>query len=248
MAQIFKKDSNLKKEYFLIKKRILRNFLLCFVFVFSAVVGSVIMQSTDFFTAGLVAFVISTIGFIISAISATFSYSDLCIIRAGISGEEETAKMLLTLPKDYFCFQNLVISFAGRKSELDFVVVGKGGIFIIETKNRKGEIIGNYNKEKWVQIKTGWGGNRYENEFYSPVKQVGTHIYRLAKYLKTYGIDNNICGIVYFRGAHSLNISGKEGCVPITANPRELKKYITSQDDALTAEQINTICNILKMA
>ncbi len=54
----------------------------------------------------------------------------------GIKGESIVRRYLNQLPEDYFIFND--VKFPGSYGNIDHVVIGSNGIFIIETKNFKG--------------------------------------------------------------------------------------------------------------
>lgn len=56
------------------------------------------------------------------------------ITAAGKQGEECTAHLLNFLPDNYKLTRNVIISCESRESEIDNIVVGNTGMFIIETK------------------------------------------------------------------------------------------------------------------
>ena len=81
--------------------------------------------------------------------------------RAGLAGEVATANFIAKFPDSFSGFQNLNVTYEGKKSELDMVVVGPTGVYIIETKNHNGHIQGNFESHDWVQFKTGRAGGQY---------------------------------------------------------------------------------------
>lgn len=245
MAKIITKPSELTNEYLTLIKRIKRAVLFSVIFVITSVVGSIIMNRETLFSAGLIILGVSALGFITSVFTAIIRSNDATVIKTGIDGEKNTARIISSLPDNYFGIQNAVIKFDGKLSELDMVVIGPTGIFVVETKNRKGCITGKYDSQKWVQTKTGRGGSEYSNEFYSPVKQIGTHIFRLAHFLKQNGVRHHIDAVVYFSGADKVEISGIEGEIPVITNEKALKKYIVSKDITLDDEKIGQILNVL---
>ena len=87
------------------------------------------------------------------------------ILAAGIEGEKQTANLLSFLPKDYTVYQDVRVPFKGKTSEVDNIVVGKKGVFIIETKNLNGDISGRIEDTYWTQTKVGRGGTPYSSEF-----------------------------------------------------------------------------------
>lgn len=249
MADIFKKPSALKKEYFTLIRRVKSGVRLAFIFILLAVAGSTLMNYGRLFTFGIVLMIISVTGFICSTVYAILRHTDATVIKRGIEGEDAAAEVISTLPENYFGFQNVVVTLDGKDSELDLVVVGKTGVYIIETKNRNGHIKGSYSGQRWVQHKVGRGGNPYSNEFYSPVKQVATHIFRLAHYLRSNGIRVHIDGVVYFSHPDTkVEISGKQGEIPVITAEKDLKKHIMSGNTPLSQEDIIKICDLLKQA
>ena len=245
MAKIITKPSELTNEFLMLIKRVKRSVLCAVIFVITSVIGSVVMNNGRLFSAGLIILGISALGFITSLFTAIFRYNDATVIRTGIDGEKNTARIVSSLPDNYFGIQNAVIKFDGKLSELDMVVIGPTGIFIVETKNRKGFITGKYDSQKWTQTKTGRTGNEYSNDFYSPIKQISTHIFRLAHFLKQNGVKHHIEGIVYFSGADKVDISGREGEIAIITTEKALKKHIVSKDTILDDDKISQILNIL---
>lgn len=65
------------------------------------------------------------------------------IIEAGKQGEAETQFHLSYLPTNEYCILNNVRIYdnnTNRKAEIDHVVIGNAGVFVIETKNYSGTI------------------------------------------------------------------------------------------------------------
>ena len=99
-----------------------------------------------------------------------------------------------------------------EKSELDMVVVGETGVYIIETKNQVGTIQGNAADKHLIRTKTIHDGDIHTDKLYNPIKQVGTHVYRLAHFLKERNIRVHVQGIVYFSNEYAdVQIVGNDG-------------------------------------
>ncbi len=98
---------------------------------------------------------------------------------AGEEGEKIVSSMCERICKDYdgglfnsFCFCDS----RGYSSEIDHIVITRGGIFVIETKNWSGIIKGNPNEETWMQIKP----NRdQQKKVKNPILQNEKHIQHL---------------------------------------------------------------------
>lgn len=104
----------------------------------------------------------------------------------GKEGEKLVANKLRQLPEEYKVLNDIVFATERGTTQIDHVVVSKYGIFVIETKNYRGEIYGNDVNKEWKQIiKTDVRFNRKwykvytyitKNQFYSPVKQSLGHV------------------------------------------------------------------------
>ena len=79
---------------------------------------------------------------------------------------------------------NVYVPYKGGTSEIDIILIHEKGIFVIESKNYSGCILGSVNQQQWTQV-FNKKGNFY---FYNPIKQNRTHISVLSEYL---GIDKN---------------------------------------------------------
>ena len=98
----------------------------------------------------------------------------------GAIGEISVAGELAQLPTDqYLTINNVMLHTKTGTTQIDHVIVSVYGIFVIETKNHTGTIIGNEFDTNWIKrTKSG----RYS--FYNPIKQNQGHIKNLASLLK----------------------------------------------------------------
>lgn len=144
------------------------------------------------------------------------------VLRAGLQGEESAAELVSHLPESYRCYQNLTVSHRGKASEMDLVITGPTGIFIVEVKHQNGTVFGRYGDSHWVQDKLGRKGGNYKKQFYSPVKQVGTHTFRLANWLRSRGLNTHISSMVYF--------SNPETELHLKGDPQEISVFAAACD------------------
>ena len=98
----------------------------------------------------------------------------------GIRGEQIVANYLNKLPNDYSIFND--VKFPGSYGNLDHVVIGPNGIFVIETKNYKGFYIV---KDKEWFYKNGGYAKKARSQ---PGKQVMGNSMSLRKFF----MDNNV--------------------------------------------------------
>ncbi len=120
------------------------------------------------------------------------------ILQSGVRGEEATLKILQKLPKEFTILTNPVILNRGVTMELDFVVIGKNGVFIVESKNYRGIISGSTSKASWKQIKHGKNDKVYEKEIKNPVKQSYRQCRRMEELFKDFDITANVYPMLYF--------------------------------------------------
>lgn len=250
MAKIIKNNHHLEKEYIeessCRPKCIVAFFALLLVSAFCIAMYTMTNHNMILFCIGTLSLIV---GSCVLAFGILKSDSKAKILKSGIEGEASTALTLAQLPADYTVVQDVYVTFDGGRSEIDSIVVGKTGVFVVETKNMNGYITGDIDDKDWVQHKVGRGGTPYNHTFYSPVKQVNTHIYRLAHYLRKNGVRTYINGIVYFSNPEgAFTITGeKEGTVLFGhSQHRNMLKYITSGEDILTKKQVKQIVKLIE--
>ena len=120
------------------------------------------------------------------------------ILLSGVRGEDAALKILQRLPKSFTIIKNPVILNRGVTMELDFVVVGRNGVFVVETKNHRGILSGKTSKPNWKQIKHGKNDKVYEKEISNPVKQSYRQNKRLEELFKDFDISATIFPVLYF--------------------------------------------------
>lgn len=149
------------------------------------------------------------------------------ILNAGVKGEQQTYEILKQLPKDFTVITNPVIHNRGSVNELDFVVIGTNGVFVVETKNYRGIITGNTSAQNWKQIKHG-KNKTYEKEVKNPAKQSYRQGRRMAEMFIDFGISADVFSILYFVDSRSeLKITDDaEINVAIINNENDLIDFI----------------------
>lgn len=120
------------------------------------------------------------------------------IIRAGLEGEQAALDLMKKLGSNCHVFTNLKIPYDGGESETDLIVASPAGVTVIEVKNYKGTITGDTSDDSLTQTKTGRHGGSSDKTVQNPIKQVGTHVYRIAGYLRDKGIRTHVRCCVLF--------------------------------------------------
>ena len=112
-------------------------------------------------------------------------------LRGWFGEKKTTFNMWLSLDKDvYRRFHNLIIPSKNGTTQLDHLLVSPYGLFIVETKNKKGWIFGSGDQSKWTQSIY---GKKYS--FQNPLRQTFRQKKVLSEYL---GVDESIIRTVVF--------------------------------------------------
>ena len=261
MAKIIKKGNHLEEEYYAIKQarvdKIAKDTREFCKVAFAAIIiyGAIIAVSViaDIFSLLFIPLTVCFGFVLLIAVFVYFGYdileSDTDILVAGITGERIATKVLSTLPDGYTVFQNVIVTYDHKKSEIDNIVVGRSGVFIVEVKNHNSHIEGDLKGTYWTQHKVGRGGTPYTDEMYNPVKQVGTQIYCLANYLRQNGVNTYIEGMVYFANKTCLvSLIGNSDISVYSSSDSDEERLcgrILSGNHNLDIRSIKHICKLI---
>lgn len=157
---------------------------------------------------------------------------------SGAVGETKVSILLKLLGKDYSLLNDIMLDTNYGTTQIDHIVVSPYGIFVIETKNYQGWILGGENSEYWTQ---NMYGNKYQ--FRNPLLQNNAHVNVLRKILPYYANDNFV-SIVAFSGKSTLKVNVSEAChvLYISKLLWFIKKY---KEVKLNPCQIEEICNLI---
>lgn len=143
----------------------------------------------------------------------------------GHAGEHWTKKELNKLPKDKYIVLNDILLFLDNYScQIDHIVLSKYGIFVIETKQYHGYIIGDRYDKQWVRH-LGNSKIYYEN----PIRQNYGHVKNICKLLNLN--DKQVFNIVCFPGEVNLHVKHDGEIV----NIHDLNDTILSHQDEIIA-------------
>jgi Holliday junction resolvase-like predicted endonuclease len=116
----------------------LRNFFLASVLVVIWLAGALFLIKNPVSNNALLLLIVIILGVLVTSWLTGFFLRKSYKFYRGFSGEKEIAKTLGELPDDFSVFQDVIVG--DNKGNLDFVVTGPGGIFIIEVKAHRGKI------------------------------------------------------------------------------------------------------------
>ena len=88
-------------------------------------------------------------------------------------------KSVFFLDKNYQLISNVTLPTEGGSTQIDHIIVSKYGLFVIETKNLKGEIFGHPLQKRWTQKI-----HNHSYQFQNPLHQNYKHIKTLEALLK----------------------------------------------------------------
>lgn len=156
----------------------------------------------------------------------------------GQIGERKVYSILTNLPDEYFLYNNVLLKTkSGRTMQIDHVVVSPYGVFVIETKNYQGIIIGNGNSDEWRQ--NIWGN---EYTLYNPEMQNLSHV-SVLKQILPYKVGCNMHSIVVFMSKATLNLRNiKESVI---YSYELLNKIETYKTIVFNSDEVNEINKIL---
>ena len=182
---------------------------------------------------------------------AAREWREATIVGVGLSGEQMAVSLVRRLPDTYTVFRNLTVEYEGKTSEMDLVVVGPSGVFVIEVKNHNGTIRGSREAKMWTQHKVGQGGTPYHSRLYSPVKQVRTHVYCLAGILEMADIRVFVRDGVFFTNPDTrVELMGTSTRTPVFVasedGARELYGYLLHDDGRFNPELCGRVVERLK--
>lgn len=186
-----------------------------------AVIGAIIII---FFTrAALVG------GFLIAA--GTVLIRDGYKFHLGAVGESRVAQVLARFPDDWFIFNDMVVG----EAQIDHIVVSPTDIYTIETKNYKGTIYGNAEKQKWSQLI-----GHHKTTFYNPVKQGIGHSVALSKFLAECGFKNVWVDTIVVFTEPSVKLKVFSPKVPVLYLA-ELHEFLNQQKQVMNSDDCTKI-------
>ncbi|WP_158587468.1 NERD domain-containing protein [Neobacillus notoginsengisoli] len=123
----------------------------------------------------------------------------------GWHGEKQVSKRLKTLDQSsYIHLDDLYIPMKnGQTSQVDHILISSKGIFVIETKNFEGWIMGSENSPTWTRINF-----KHKNNFPNPVWQNYGHIKAIQEHLGDAAADIPFYSVVVF--CKKANLKFKE--------------------------------------
>lgn len=153
---------------------------------------------------------------------SVYFYHKYTNLRKGIKGEDFVIETLRNLDDSYCLFNDVRLD----NGNIDHIVLGSNGIFVIETKNYSGEIT--CNGDSWTQRK-----NLLEYDIRSPSKQLKYNAWKLKNILKNQKLWVNEI-LVFTNPDATLEMNNPTVNI---VNPDELCKFIKARKSKIRLSQ-----------
>ena len=163
----------------------------------------------------------------------------------GIFGEAAmmalTARVCDTDKRRYVLMRNLYIPARAGYTEIDALLLHQSGIYVLESKNLSGEIVGSLEEERWTQHLNA----NTEHTFHNPIRQNIGHILALEHFLKIRHEKAHFISFVVFSDRCTLRKVPKDNDVWSIVHCSELQdallKKISSRKTIYTMQQLEEI-------
>lgn len=161
-------------------------------------------------------------------------------IVAGSRGEQQVSNTLKEeLPDEYYVINDFnVVGNGGKKAQIDHLLIGTNGFFVIETKAYYGRLEGKATDEKLKRIKE-FRGRHAVSYLTNPIMQNEYHIEILKEYLQKIKIEvKSIVNVVVFTSYMIWDIEGDEDYNLL--RPSYLYNFVTNYvpDESVSKETI----------
>ncbi|WP_010500109.1 NERD domain-containing protein [Paenibacillus elgii] len=155
-------------------------------------------------------------------------------IVKGKIGERSVSYQLNKLDNEkYIILNNITIpTSSGKTSQIDHIVVSSYGIFVIETKNYRGWIVGDEKSEYWTQILY-----KRKEKLYNPLRQNYGHMLALKGLLSDYS-ELRFIPIVCFSFRADLKVKVSSEVIYTSRLVKTIKKY---NQEAIPASDVKQI-------
>lgn len=159
------------------------------------------------------------------------------LLRGWIGEKKASLHLWLSLSrKSYHRFHDIILNSQNGTVQIDHLIISVYGLFIVETKNKKGWIFGNEHEATWTQSIYG-----HHYPFQNPLRQAFRHKKVISEILH---IDESaVHTIIYFAGDCTFKTK-----LPDNVMKSGVGRYIKGfTDQILSPEEVSTAVTHLKM-
>lgn len=119
---------------------------------------------------------------------------------SGVEGEAAVLERLKNLPDDYLILNRVILpdeTLTNGRRELDFIVAGPTGLWVVEVKNTPGHLRVQPGQKHWpLARRAGCGSRPSWNAMPNPVPQVRAQIEALDRWLLRQGVSARARGMI----------------------------------------------------
>jgi hypothetical protein len=133
-------------------------------------------------------------------------------------------------PPNFHLLNNVTLPFQDGTTQIDHILISTKGIFVIETKDYSGWIIGDETSGQWTQVRYS-----FRNKFQNPLHQNYRHIKAVQQHLE-FLPKQSIHSIVVFSGRAEFKSGVPKGVVYLS----DLISYLEAfQDDTISINRLH---------
>lgn len=171
------------------------------------------------------------------------------VLSAGAVGEKSGLSVLRKLPDCFTLFPDITLHLDDKTAQLDCLVLGPTGVFVVEIKNHGGTLVGDLQKPELKKLRFLPNGKVKQSVIYNPVFQVRTHCRLLRALLTQKSFHPPVSGAVYIANSHTvLNLTGSSD-LPIFAaryhGDAELLRFLSHGKPVLSETQLRSLKRFL---
>ena len=159
----------------------------------------------------------------------------------GTIGENLVSMLAISLPENWFMLKNALIpTTKGKLTEIDLLLIGEPGVFLIEVKTWKGS---------WTAYRDNW--KRRERTKWIPIENSPTQQSVYHKKMFQQWLNHSLSGFnsdlvmapVVFPVAKWLKV--RECSVPVCRGLAELRQLLTHKENKLNLQQMQQIATLI---
>ncbi len=160
---------------------------------------------------------------------------DILLLKKGLQGEKDIAFELKNSNLGMYVVHDVTIPFEDLKAQIDYVIVTRGFIYLVECKNLIGNITVSHTGEFVREYEL--NGKKYKEAIYSPYTQVCRHMEILKK--RWISKNNKLMVKIQEKNFDTLwykplvVISNPKSIVNIKYAPKEIKSHVVRVDQLL---------------
>jgi hypothetical protein len=170
-------------------------------------------------------------------------------VLTGIEGEVRTLEMLKQLPDAFLLFNQVQIPdswLPNGQRELDFIVLGPTGLFVVEVKNAPGMIYVSPDQKHWQVARRGCGSSPNWHTMDNPLNQVQAQCQALERWILTGGMHLSTRPMVCFARPEVVLQNVDSSDIPVVV-PEQLPALFekAAPDKSLSPGQIRALTELL---